>query len=451
MNAKISVDLKSTEAKQWMVQQIVSRRAQHSLVVAYICAVGAPLMLILGPRPVNVMLLIYFSFLGLNNFIYAVLQKRTLKDFSVETSLRKSHLQFASMQVGTWIFLVLFMWQLGGDPNLALSFRIAGLAIYLILAEQVDIFSRTSTWFSLGGSVVHIASGALAWHLAGWELSTTATGILVITHGWMWFVRFGIKQALVRQANYWLESRQLELQNASLKVAAVERDLEFAKVLQSSGEELPKAFRQGRLAVRVFQKPYDTIGGDWVGMRTLPDGSLVTVVADVNGKGMPAAMVSQSLQTLWIKSLDAPHFDPLAWLTEVNLALCELGRREPYTLTLGLLVVTASSLTYLSAGHVPLFVIGDTNDPRSVKPVLATGSPLGLGEKPEITGITVPMPIGNRCALVLGSDGIINLQLRRSRRAVYDFVLDLEHRGEVAFNEYPEPDDKTLVYFRAVA
>ena len=434
-----------TMVKTWKLSQIMAVRAHHSLVVAIISSVGAPLMWLLGPPAVNSLLAAFFGYMTINNALYFESERRS----GGKPSLRKSHFQFGSMQVVTWIFLFTFMYRIGGDPSLSLSYRILGFAIYLILAEQVDMFSPLSIVLSLLGSICHVASGLMAWHLAKWDHISVAATVLGTMHAWMWYQRIGVYGMLVDQAGYWIEARQLELQNDHLNLAAIERDLEFTRELKSGAEDLPSSFRLGKHLVEVFQQSFETIGGDWVAMRRLEGDSTVFVVADVNGKGMPAAMVAQSLQTLWVKSQSDPDFDSVAWLSEVNTAMYTLGRREPYTLTLAMVIIDAANLTYVSAGHVPLIVIHDLADPKSVRQVIATGTPLGMAERIDVSRVSIPLPTGPNYAIMFGSDGIINLKMRQSRKAVMQFAGDLRSRGREAIADYPEKDDKTLVVLRA--
>ena len=96
-------------------------------------------------------------------------------------------------------------------------------------------------------------------------------------------------------------------------------------------------------------------------------GRWAIAVADVTGKGVPAAMVVQSLQCLWAQTFSEQSFDPKAWINVVNRTLFTLGSKQPHTLTLGLMMLDEGKLAYYCAGHLPLYLVRDISNPESVE------------------------------------------------------------------------------------
>jgi sigma-B regulation protein RsbU (phosphoserine phosphatase) len=91
-------------------------------------------------------------------------------------------------------------------------------------------------------------------------------------------------------------------------------------------------------------------GGDYYDVVPMADGRVALCVADVCGKGLPAALLVASLQATVRASLDghAPH----EVVTTVNRALCQQAAHGRFV-TLCLVVVDPSSgiLTFCNAGH----------------------------------------------------------------------------------------------------
>src|SRR5256885_14547013 len=67
--------------------------------------------------------------------------------------------------------------------------------------------------------------------------------------------------------------------------------------------------------------PATTMGGDFYDFIELPDGRIGLVIADVSGKGVPAAFFMAVARTN-LRDLAAHHADPGACLAETNEVLC---------------------------------------------------------------------------------------------------------------------------------
>ena len=103
--------------------------------------------------------------------------------------------------------------------------------------------------------------------------------------------------------------------------------------------------------------PAKEVGGDFYDFFLIDDNHLAVVVADVSGKGIPAAlfmMVSKS----FIKNevLEGKHVDEV--FCEVNNQLCENNKENFFvTAWLGILDLTSGALTYVNAGHNPPVIL----------------------------------------------------------------------------------------------
>ncbi len=99
--------------------------------------------------------------------------------------------------------------------------------------------------------------------------------------------------------------------------------------------------------------PSKDVGGDLYDFINLPDGRLGIVVADVSGKGVPAALYMTLTKGL-LASVAEEQSDPGNILREVNRHLYEACRKKVFvTLFLGVLDPATRTLTYARAGHNP--------------------------------------------------------------------------------------------------
>lgn len=99
--------------------------------------------------------------------------------------------------------------------------------------------------------------------------------------------------------------------------------------------------------------PSKDVGGDLYDFIKLPDGRLGIVVADVSGKGVPAALYMTLTKGL-LASVSEEQSDPGTILREINRHLYEACRKKVFvTLFLGVLDPETRLLTYARAGHNP--------------------------------------------------------------------------------------------------
>jgi sigma-B regulation protein RsbU (phosphoserine phosphatase) len=121
--------------------------------------------------------------------------------------------------------------------------------------------------------------------------------------------------------------------------------------------------------------PAGAVGGDWYDYIPLPDGRLAIVLADVSGKGMPAALLMSATRGI-VRSLAPLVSGPGEMLARVNQMLLDDFLTGRYvTMIYAVLDPPKRTLTFASAGHPwPLLCHG-----TDVRPLHTdSGMPLGL-------------------------------------------------------------------------
>ena len=69
--------------------------------------------------------------------------------------------------------------------------------------------------------------------------------------------------------------------------------------------------------IETFYKPFREIGGDYFDVIELPSNRTLFTVADVSGKGMPAALLAANIQAL-VRSIVSVEPNPLALARQIN-------------------------------------------------------------------------------------------------------------------------------------
>ena len=134
-----------------------------------------------------------------------------------------------------------------------------------------------------------------------------------------------------------------------------ERDLAVAKTIQSSS--LPLSFPDTD-TFKIFAT-MDTareVGGDFYDFCSLESGKWLFLIADVSGKGIPAAMFMMKSKAI-IRSCVFENADLAAAITDANNRLADQNDAEMFvTSWIGLFDPVTFEVTYVNAGHNPPLV-----------------------------------------------------------------------------------------------
>lgn len=135
----------------------------------------------------------------------------------------------------------------------------------------------------------------------------------------------------------------------------IDKELEFARQIQHSA--LPSVFPPypNRTDFDIYAQMHTAkeVGGDFYDFYLLGEDKLAFLIADVSGKGIPAAMFMMTAKTL-IKSLVESGIDASEAFTRANNKLCENNEAGMFvTAWLGILDLNTGLMKYVNAGHNP--------------------------------------------------------------------------------------------------
>lgn len=148
-------------------------------------------------------------------------------------------------------------------------------------------------------------------------------------------------------------------------------------------------------------EPAMAFGGDCYDALRLTDTHLAISIADVCGKGLPAAMLMSNLLAS-VRAFAASERRPRDVVSSTNRALCRHGNlRRFVTLFYGVYDSSAKRLTYTNAGHNPPVV---ARRDGSFERLSVGGMVTGVFEDAAYEEGTVVLESGDR--LVLFTDGI---------------------------------------------
>lgn len=295
--------------------------------------------------------------------------------------------------------------------------------------------------------ILAILYWAGAWYC--WSKIETGPGILVITAfiftgtlNFKWAYSMSYRYEALRE----YENRKLLREAEQQKFA---HELELARQIQDSLSP-PVSLVSERLRAVCLQLKHSSVGGDWVGLREQADNSIIVAVADATGKGMQAALVVHALQSLWAEALDHPDFDPERWLQRVNLTMLRLGEKQTHSLSMGLLRINGTEITYWSAGHIPLIIGESIDGVENYVAVSGRGMFLGLSKEFSVTPGRYLSSSPNKLTLLLGTDGVFERGTATRPREIAALLQRLRSDPESALASCHAEDDRTLVWMEAV-
>ena len=124
---------------------------------------------------------------------------------------------------------------------------------------------------------------------------------------------------------------------------------------QIQADMLPRIFpafpERSEFDIYASMTPAKEVGGDFYDFFLVDDDHLAMVIADVSGKGVPAALFMVIAKTL-LKNAAQTGLSPKAVLEKVNNQLCENNEAEMFvTVWLGVFEISTGRLIAANAGH----------------------------------------------------------------------------------------------------
>jgi len=184
--------------------------------------------------------------------------------------------------------------------------------------------------------------------------------------------------------------------------------------------------------------PAQHVGGDFFQVLPGKDGSILTVVGDVSGKGLKAAMLV-SLIVGTIRTLAKFTRDPMEMLQGLNERLS--GRMQGHFATCVVLHIAAhGETTIANAGHLAPYLNGE-------EVTIAGSLPLGIADAAEFEHVRFTLQPGDR--LTLMTDGVVEATNEKRELFGFERTQQISNRPAAAIADkakaFGQQDDITVV------
>jgi len=220
--------------------------------------------------------------------------------------------------------------------------------------------------------------------------------------------------------------KEIEAGRARRREEAAERR-ELSEALKIQQRLLPQQVPQiDGWELAVSWQPASGVGGDCFDMIRLGDTRLAISIADVVGKGIPAALLMSNLQAA-VRAFASEAVEPQALCHQVNRILCgNIAEGRFISFFYSVLDAPTGVMTYTNAGHyLPMLVRADGSVER-----LGAGGPV-LGVLPDAEYEQAHVGIGPGDRLVMFTDGLTEARSAADEEFGEERLLDaaVAHRA----------------------
>jgi sigma-B regulation protein RsbU (phosphoserine phosphatase) len=195
---------------------------------------------------------------------------------------------------------------------------------------------------------------------------------------------------------------QLSVARAQRRVQRLrEEELRDAREIQESllPKEMPEV---PGYEIAAITQPLKFVGGDYYNVMPVSDRETLFCIADVAGKGMPAALLMSSLHAA-LKPLMSQRLAPAELCHRLNRILCDFTPVGKFcSFFYGVLDSVQNRLTYCNAGHNPPLLVGA----RGRVAELSAGGAV-LGQFPHWIYEQSELQMSADDKLILFTDGLV--------------------------------------------
>jgi sigma-B regulation protein RsbU (phosphoserine phosphatase) len=222
-----------------------------------------------------------------------------------------------------------------------------------------------------------------------------------------WVITFSVT-TLVAVLGISLYRFKIKLEASRGELMKAEAELDFARKVQQAlfPRRLPS---EGDLEFSAVCIPARGISGDYYDIHRLEDGRLIIAVADISGKGIPAAILMANLQAL-LRAVAHTNAIPADVCRRLNHHFYDVTEASRFaTLFYAEWWAAERRLRYVNAGHNPPLLLSETY----CRLLDEGGLPLGIFPASEYATGEVTLTPGD--LLVMYSDGVTEAGQKEGR------------------------------------
>jgi serine phosphatase RsbU (regulator of sigma subunit) len=258
----------------------------------------------------------------------------------------------------------------------------------------------------------------------------------------------------------YLSAQMLLVEKTSKEKARIERELHIAQEIQKGFLPI-KAPEVKGYRMAGINLPAMEVGGDFYDFIELDEGKMGIVIADVSGKGVPAALFMAISKTL-LRANAKRTLDPVEAIREVNTTIIEESDSGMFvTLFFAILDPVKNTFTYTNAGHNPPLLMSKAGKEFTL--LQAKGIPLGVMDDMKLESKEVPLAPNEVVFLYtdgvteavnakddeFGTDRLSEILTREENSSPDDIISEVVKELKIFEGDLEQFDDITMVVLRS--
>ena len=218
----------------------------------------------------------------------------------------------------------------------------------------------------------------------------------------------------------------------------IENELQVARDIQLNEcpNEFPAFPLRKEFDLYAIMNAAKEVGGDFYDYFLIDDNHLALVIADVSGKGVPAALNMVKAKIL-LKGIAKYIHDPAKILTSLNNSFTDNNKLDMFvTILFGIIDLTTGKLKFANAGHEDLIIYDENKGFDILK--TKHDIPIGAISNYQYKNHEVTLNKGNK--LFLYTDGILDAVDRNNKQFGIDNLLK-------TLNKYKDNNTKKITEY----
>ena len=169
-----------------------------------------------------------------------------------------------------------------------------------------------------------------------------------------------------------------DIKSITMEQAKINSELSFAKSIQTSS--LPNKFppfpERTDFDIFASMDAAKEVGGDFYDFFFLNENEFMFLIADVSGKGVPAALFMMNVKTL-INNISQIGYSPKQLIQKINEKICETNQQGFFVTMLACIIdVNTGEMNIINCGHNPPLIKRENGKYEFLK--LVSNLPLGI-------------------------------------------------------------------------
>ena len=255
-----------------------------------------------------------------------------------------------------------------------------------------------------------------------------------------------------------------DIRNITKERQRIESELSLAKQIQNSS--LPNVFppfpNNKEFDIYAGMEPAKEVGGDFYDFYFIDNKHFMFLIADVSGKGVPAALFMMTTKTL-INYIAQSGLSPKEMIETINKRICENNKQGFFiTMLAGIVDVTTGKITFINCGHNPPIIKHSNGECRYLN--LDSNIVLGAFDTAEFT--VAELQLNPDDTIFIYTDGITEAESATDEQygeeRLLETITNLEKNDTKFFLEkvkekvedfakgVPQSDDRTMLIFKYI-